>query len=137
MNQTLLVLAIVLTVGLHAQAEPTVSAHVVGQNYGEVDTNIVVSAKEQTAFHFHSDFEGGGTWYETTISIKGKHVTIVERDSISTPYKGGSKVKTTEHIFRLPVDKIAGDEIELSHGNRIVLTKAKETSPTTESTPTK
>jgi hypothetical protein len=108
-----------------ALAEPAVDivAHLTGGNYGKVDTNITVTATEQKAFHFHSDVQGGGTWYDAFISVKDGTVTIVERDSVSGPYKKGETVVTTERIYRLPADKIANDEVQLAHGNRIVLTR--------------
>ena len=109
---------------------PAITAHLTGRNYGEVDTNVVVTAEEQKVFHFHSDFQGGGTWYDAFISVKDGTVTIVERDSVSSSYKSGSKVNTTEDIYRLPVDRIERDEVELLHGNRIVLTRATKDGPT-------
>jgi hypothetical protein len=122
MMKHILCLVMVLTSGAALAETPgLVMAHLTGENYGKVDTNIVVTAAAQKVFHFHSDFQGGGTWYDASLSLEDGTVTILERDSVSVPFKGGDKVDTTEHIYRLPVDKLDKDEIKLSHGNVIVL----------------
>jgi hypothetical protein len=108
---------------------PVITAHLLGQNYGNVDTNLVVTTEKQKVFHFHSDFAGGGTWYDAFISLEGENVVIVERDSISNPYKGGSKVETSENVYRLPVAKLTADPIALRHGNRINLKATQPTAP--------
>jgi hypothetical protein len=132
MKKYLSLLTLVFASGV-ALADPSVivMAHLTGENYGKVDTNIIVTAAEQKVFHFHSDVQGGGTWYDAFISIKDGTILIVERDSVSGPYKTGEKVTTTEQIFRLSADKIANEKVELSHGNRMVLTRSANQRPTT------
>jgi hypothetical protein len=116
------IVALFIAVAVWAdETKPVVRAHLVGENFGTVDTNIVVTAEKQRIFHFHSDVEGGGTWYDTHISTELGIVTILERDSIGNPCKGGSKVETKESIYRLSVDEVAGEPIELRNGNRVVL----------------
>lgn len=122
-------LILIALVGVARAGAPRIIAHLSGQNYGKVETNIVVSVEEKIIFHLHSDCQGGGTWYDAFISIKDGDVTIVERDSVSGPYKTGHKVNTTETTYRLPVEKIGKDEIALSHGNRIVLASKREENP--------
>ncbi len=119
------------------ETAPTISAQLEGENYGKVSKTIVVTAEKQKIFHFHSDFEGGGTWYDAFISVDDRWVTILERDSISTPYKTGNKVKTVEHVYSLPVQKIAGDEVQLRNGNRVVLTKREQVRSTKQDKPSK
>ena len=116
-----------------ANDQPSIVARcITGNVHGGAETNIVVTGEDQKAIHHHSDFQGGGISYDAVISVRDGNVTIVERDSIRGPYKSGSKVSTTENIYRLPVDKIDKEEVQLSHGNRIVLTKAiKEAQPPT------
>jgi hypothetical protein len=128
----ILCLVMVLTGGAALAESPVlVMAHLIkgniGDYYGTLGTNIVVTSAAQKVFHFHSDFQGGGTWYDASILLEHGDVTIFERNSVSLPYKGGSKVDTTEHIYRLPVDKIANDEIKLSLGDVIVLSSSTPT----------
>lgn len=117
------------------ETEPVVWAHVEGtSNFVRVDTNIVVTAKEQTAFHMHADFDdGGGLWYNVTFSLEGKAITILERDSVSQPRKGGSKVTTKESIYRLSIGEIDGESIRLKDGNRITLKIGNENPPSSSS----
>lgn len=120
---------LLLILAATCRAEETnlvVRAQLVGECFGKVDTNIVVTAEKQRIFHFHSDFEGGGTWYDAHISLEGRTVTILESDSISAPCKGGRKVETKENIYRLSIDKIADEPIPLKFGNQVTLTVVKK-----------
>jgi len=108
-----------------ANDHPQIMARcVVGNVHGGGETDVVVTGEDRKIVHHHSDFQGGGIWYDAVIAVRDGNVTIVERDSVSSPYKSGSKVSTTENIYRLPVDKIDKEEVQLSHGNRVVMTKA-------------
>lgn len=126
---------LLLILAATCRAEETnlvVRAQLVGESFGKVDTNIVVTAEKQRIFHFHSDFEGGGTWYDAHISLEGRTVTILESDSISAPCKGGRKVETKENLYRLSIDKIADEPIPLKFGNQVTL---KEVDRTTQKSP--
>jgi hypothetical protein len=129
MKRALAILPLLLAGITQAEAADTITAHVTGRNYGKVDKTIVVTAKKQKVFHLHSDFEGGGTWYDAFVYTAGEHVTILERDSVSTRFRSGSKATTVEHIYRLPVGKIEKETVDLRHGNRIVLTRSEAKRP--------
>jgi hypothetical protein len=103
---------------------PTISAHAVGMNYGTVDTNIIVTTTAQKVFHFHSDFQGGGTWYDVFVGLEGKYVKVHESNSISSTDKDGKeKMSTTVRSYLFPINLITKEEIKLEMKNRIVLTK--------------
>lgn len=122
MNRMIIIFFLTIAANVCAGDDvPRISAHLIGQNYGKIDTTIVVAAEKQKVFHFHMDYEGGGTWYDAFLYMEGGDVTIVERDSMSNPYKAGHKVETVENIYRFAADKIGEDTIELRQGNRITL----------------
>ncbi|MDF7800824.1 hypothetical protein P4C99_15220 [Pontiellaceae bacterium B1224] len=101
----------------------SVIAHLQGSSWGsKVDTNVVVTAKEQTVFHFHVDcVDGEGFWYDVSIVNDGGMVTLLERDSATSRSGCGSKVETSESLYRFPIERMNVQVVELREGNRITL----------------
>ena len=114
------------------QEKAVVRVRAEGRNCQVIQTNVIATTEEQTLFHLHSDFEGGGTWEDTLVKLEGKYVVIVDRSSVgSTDKNGKEKMNTTEQRYLFPVELVTEDEVILGKG-RVVLTKAKNGRPTTE-----
>ena len=104
-----------------AQSEVTLIATVHGSALPAAGKTLTVTEARQKLAHFHSDFEGGGTWYDLFFYKEEATVVLLERNSVSNAFETGSKVKTTEHLFRFPLDSIPEKPIELQLGYRVVL----------------
>jgi hypothetical protein len=116
---------IFLAVAVLAAAEdpPVVRVRLVdgGANAEPVPAELVVTAEKRRIFHHRADFTGGGIWCEASIWLADGSVNLASSQSVSTPFgPGGSQVKTESVIFRLPVNALAGQVVDLWLGNKVV-----------------